>query len=101
MSSLSSASTTAQVLAAYADNCSYEEDASTSKCQAFITAVRLLLSPAHSLKRSVHGGRGGNEIELSPELLRAELQDARQWLANQNAADSGGVTHADFTDFRE
>lgn len=101
MSTLSGTSTTAQVLTAYGDNASYEEDGSTAKCQAFITAVRLLLSPTHSMKRSVSGGRGGNELELDQALLRAELQDARRWLADQQAAEQGAVTHFDATGFRE
>lgn len=101
MSTLSGTSTTAQVLTAYGDNASYEEDASTAKCQAFITAVRLLLSPKHSFKRSVHGGRGGNEIELDTMTLRQELETARHWLAARQAADRGAVTHFDATGFRE
>lgn len=101
MSSLTSSSTRTQVLAAYADNASYEEDASIAKAKAFVTAVRLLLSPAMSVKRSAHGGRG-EEVELDLEVLRQELQDARWWLSTALAAqDNAGVVHADFTGFRE
>ena len=43
MSTLTSASTLAQVQAAYADNASYVEDNSVAKCRAFITACTILL----------------------------------------------------------
>ena len=43
MSTLTSASTLAQVKAAYADNASYVEDNSVAKCRAFITACTILL----------------------------------------------------------
>lgn len=91
------------MLAAYADNASYEEDASVAKAKAFATACRSLLSPGRIVKRSAAGGRGGNEVELMPELLQQQLEDARRWLAAELAAASGGsaVIHADFTGFRE
>jgi hypothetical protein len=100
MSTLSSTSTRAEVLAAYADNASYEEDASIAKAQAFITAVRILLSPKHLVQRVAHGGRSAEEVELDLALLREELKAAQGWLAGALAADSGAVIHADVTDFR-
>lgn len=102
MSTLNAASTRADVLSAYANNASYEEDASIDKCRAFITAVRILLSPKHLVKRTAHGGRSGEEVELDLTILRQELQDAREWLAAAGAAEDGSaVIHADFTGFRE
>jgi hypothetical protein len=99
--SLSSSSTTTQVLAAYADNASYEEDDDLTKARAFAAACRLLLSPQHSVKRSVSGGRSGSEVELDPGVIERRLDDARRWIANKLAAASGGVIHADFTNFRD
>jgi len=101
MSTLSASSTRAQVLDEYSNTCSYEEDADAAKCRRFITAVRMLLSPRHSLKRSAHGGRGGEEVELDLVTLRQELTAAQSWLAGAIAAGSGSVVHADFTGFRE
>jgi hypothetical protein len=98
---LSSASTTAQVLAAYADNASYEENDSLAEGRAFVSACRMLLSPAHSFKRSASGGGKGSEVELSQDLLMQQLDQARRWVAAKQEASSGGVTHADFTGFRD
>lgn len=98
---LSSANTTAEVLAAYADNASYEENDSLAQGKAFVSACRLLLSPKHSFKRSATGGGKGSEIELSQELLENQLNEARRWVAAKLAAASGAVIHADFTGFRD
>ncbi len=99
MATLSSSSTLAEIQAAYDDNASYAEDASTVKAVAFITACRLLLRRTY--KRQVHGGRGGQELEADPSLLRAELEDARRWLAARVNRAAGphylGTAH----DFRE
>lgn len=89
------------MLAAYADNASYEENDSLSQAQAFASACRLLLSPQHSFKRSVAGGRGGSEIELAPEILQGQLDAAREFVAAKIASQRGAVTHVDFGSFRE
>jgi hypothetical protein len=102
MSTLNANSTRAQVLAAYADNASYEEDGSVAKCRAFVTAVRLLLSPKHLVSRAAHGGRSGEEVEIDLAILQQELQHAREWLAAAGAAEDGSsIIHADFSGFRE
>ena len=99
MSTLSSASTLQQIKDAYADNASYEEDASVAKAKIFITACRLLLVKLP--KRAVHGGRGGEEVELEPDLIRDELASAQKWLAVQpDTSGSGTVTHVSFENFR-
>lgn len=84
MSTLSSSSTLAEIQAAYDDNASYVEDDSTAKAQVFVTACRLLLR--QTPKVAVHGGRGGREIQLSPELIRDEMRDAQQWLSQKSTA---------------
>jgi hypothetical protein len=98
---LSSTSTTADVLAAYADNADFEETNDVAKARAFISACRLLLSPKHTLKRSVSGGRSGSEVELMPEVIERRMDEARRFVAAVVAAQSGGVIHVDLTSFRD
>lgn len=99
---LNSSSTTADVLAAYADNSGYEENESLSEALAFAQACRLLLSPNHSVKISaIKGQSGGSEIELDPGVYERQLAAARNFIAAKRAATSGGVTHVDLTAFRE
>jgi hypothetical protein len=97
--------TYAEVIAAYDENADYDLDGSAAKCQAFIVACRRLLSPALTTKRSVHGGRGGEEIELDLMLIKSQLEAAQQWLAANPPTSAGGaggnVTHVDFTGFRD
>jgi len=102
VSTLSSASTIAEVQAAYDDNASYEEDASTAKCRAFVTACRFLLRRIP--KRAVHGGRGGGEeIETDPTQIAAELAKAQRWLAAHAGPSAGGAgaIYGDFRDMRQ
>jgi hypothetical protein len=101
MSTLSSSSTRDEVLAAYADNASYEEDDSVPKAKAFVTACRLLLSPKHSAVRT---NAMGIEVELELELIRAEMIAAQEWLAasGESARTSAGeVMHSSFEEFRD
>ena len=85
----------AAVKAAYDDNASYEEDASTSKAAAFITAARILL---RRLPQRTNAG-GGTELELDLGLIRAELKAAQQWY-QARAGTGGGVKHADLRNYR-
>jgi hypothetical protein len=95
MSTLSSASTNAQVWAAYDDNASYEEDASRSKALAFITACRFILR-----RRPASTGRG--EQSVSFESIKDEMQTARDWLAaNPGTEGRSQVRHGSFSDFRD
>ena len=57
MSTLSSSSTLQEVLDAYVDNASYEEDSDVAKAKAFITACRIL-NEQRPLETS-HGGKLG------------------------------------------
>ena len=104
MSTLSSASTLAQVQAAYDDNASYAEDNSVAKCKAFITACRFLLRRVP--KRAAHGGRSGEEIEFDPDVIQKEKEAAELWLSgNDDDTDSGtggagSIVHCDVSDFR-
>lgn len=100
MSSLSSSSTLKEILDAYADNASYEEDGDLAKCRAFITACRIL-SEQRPVEHA-HGGRGAESIRFDPEQLPNEIKAARQFIAARAGAAQGGAgfKHYDFTDFR-
>lgn len=97
MSTLTSSSTFAQVEAEYDNNASYEEDASTSKARAFITALRILIRRVPEESRNA-----GSSVRYNIAQLREELAEARAWLAaNDDAAtdpDSGNrfFTFAEF-----
>ena len=98
MSTLTSASTYTEILAAYRTNASYEEDASVSKAKAFITACRFLLQMP---SRVVHGGRGGGEeMEHDPAVVQEEMKQARRWQSSQPSAGGGGAIYQDFRDMR-
>lgn len=98
MSALSSSSSLDDVIDAYLDNASYEEDASVSKARAFVTACRILLVKLPM--RSTHG-RGGS-IEFKPETLQAALKAAQAWIQTQPGdGGQGGVRHLDFSGFRD
>lgn len=92
-STLTSSSTLAEAKAAYFDNASYYEDASTSKALAFITACRFLLLwiPKHAARH------GGEELDFDPEVLRSEQAEARQWLSQQSSV--GGTGRTKFVGF--
>lgn len=93
MATLSSASTDAQVWAAYDDNASYEEDASRAKAFAFRLACKIL---ARRLPMSA--SRAGQSVNR--ESLLQEAQQADAWLA-ANPADSGaGSTRVRFGDLQ-
>ncbi len=99
MATLNSQSSLADIEAAYADNASYEEDNSPAKAKVFITACRLLLRMMPRLT-----GKGGNQVALSPDLIRKELLAAKEWLRNHDttaASRSRRVIHASFQTFRD
>jgi hypothetical protein len=92
MSTLTSASTDAQVWAAYDDAASYEEDGDAAKCKAFITACRFVLR-----RRPQTFGRG--EQSGTFEAVASELESARQWLAaNPSSTGAGSRTSERFAD---
>ena len=87
-----STSTLAQVQAAYDDNANYAEVASVAKARAFVTACRILL-------RRVPGrmSTAGDSLDLNASLIRAEMADAKNFIAANRA---GSVRHVDFRGFR-
>jgi hypothetical protein len=96
MSTLSSASDLDTVIAAYADNASYQEDSSPAKARGFITACRILLVMLP--KRSMHG-RGG-QVEFDLPTLKGEMQAAQRWLAASPTV-TPDVLHPSFGNFRD
>lgn len=92
MSTLTSASTDAQVWAAYDDSASYEEDADAAKCKAFITACRIILRRRpQTFGRAEHSG--------TFERVTDEMTAARQWLAaNPPSTGAGSRTSERFAD---
>ena len=97
--SLSSASTDAEVAAAYDDNSSYAADGSLSKCRLFLAAVTILI------RRTLEEiSRGGLRVRANVEVLRAEKQDAQKWLENHGgdtAVFGPSVLRADLGGMRE
>lgn len=97
MTTLTSASTFAEVEAEYLDNADYAEAGSRTKALAFATACRylLLLLP----KRTEKGGPGGAATEYDPTVLERQLNTAQRY-ASASAA-GGGYRHVDFSEFRD
>lgn len=84
---VTSASTFAELRAEYEDTASYDVAADTDLCRRFIVACRLLLVRLQS--RSKHGDA---EVEMDPELISSQLDDAKAWLAgNDSTASTGGT----------
>ena len=93
MSTLSSASTDADVWAAYDDNASYEEDNSPTKAAAFITACRILLRRRAQMAEY-------STRKMTFESIKSEMEQARVWLsANPTSSMSSGRSTVRFSDF--
>lgn len=97
MSSLTGSSTLAQVMAAYDDNSSYEEDNSIVKARAFITACRILIRRTPTVMQ-----KASNELSYNVQVLQQELRDAFAWLLARDPTAKIGpdVTTVDFRNFR-
>ena len=95
MSTLTRDSTDAEVWASYDDNASYQEDASRTKAEAFITACRVLRR-----RLPISAGRDGQQ--MTRESLAEEVTQANTWLAaNPTSSGSTRVRFGDFQDFRD
>jgi hypothetical protein len=87
---LTSASTYAEILAAFKDNASYEEDGSRTKALAFMTACKFLaLDP-------MSAGRGPQS--MSRESYQQLEQQARDWLAGNPGTSGAGSMRTRFGD---
>jgi hypothetical protein len=100
MSSLSAASSFDDILDSYLTNASYEEDSSTSKAAAFVTACRMLLLMP---KRAGTGSRA--TVEMDVEQIKSELKAARDWIAANPSSEAtlsrGGSRNFSFENFYE
>ena len=97
MSTLDSSSTITEVYASYDDNASWEEDGSSTKAAAFITACRFLLRYAEEASR---GGAGTNVSQkFNYDTIRAEMNEAKKYVAEQAAGGTSNpnVLHPDWT----
>lgn len=99
MSTLSSTSTLAEIQAAYDNNASWFEDASTTKARAFATACRMLIR--RMARRASTGGGTGEMVEMDLGLLRDEMNAAVEWLSANDSSRSGpSVRCVSLEDFR-
>lgn len=98
MATITSASTIADIRAAYLDNLSYSTDSSVAKAKAFIEACRAILAwPEVSTE-------DGSTTQFNLEQVAAQLAAAEQWLAANDTTTAGGfgtVKHVDFAGFRD
>lgn len=101
MSTLSSASTLAEIKASYADNASYAEDNSLAKALAFKTAIILLL--ARTPGRVKMGTSGtGEELEHDHQSLREMYREVTAWIAaNPPTSGGGGAKYFDLSNSRD
>lgn len=95
MSSLSSASSNAQVWAAFDDNASFEEDGSPTKAAAFVTACLILLR-----RRPSSATTDGVAVSFDSGAIETELQRARSWLRSQSA-NGDSIRYLDFSGVRD
>jgi electron transfer flavoprotein alpha/beta subunit len=96
MSTLTSASTIAEIKASYIDNASYAEDADVAKARAFITACRILL-----LKMPAVATKNGESVQMRPEVIRQEMEAAQEWVEATDANEIGPrVVKGSFQNFR-
>lgn len=99
MSTLSSDSTYDEIVAAYMDAASYEEDGSLAKAKAFVTACRMLIRYPSRLQ--VGGRQAGHEMEIDVATLRAEMKAAQEWIAANETVTGGRTTYGDFSSYRD
>lgn len=94
MATLTSASTDAQVIAAYEDNCSYAEDDSITKALAFKTAVMFYIR-----RFPVSSGREGQNVSF--ESLKTQLEEVNSFIAANRSSSQPRERFAGFEDFRD
>ena len=100
MAFVDSSSTIAQIVAAIADNVSYDLPGDITKAREFAAAVRLML-----LKFPKMSSQDRASVEYDQATLKEMLDDALSWLAsNDTTSDAtdafGSIKHADLAGFR-
>lgn len=73
-------STFEELKAEYKNTSSYDVAGDVDLCKRFIVACRLLLVDLQS--RAKHGGA---EVEMDPSLIADQLDEAKSWLAGNDA----------------
>lgn len=96
-SELTSSSSFEDVLAAYVDNCDYEDDGSVAKAKLFRKTCRILLMIYPKRLKQANQ----QEVETDPRVLQEQLERATDYIAAFSDDSGGQVVHADFQDFRE
>lgn len=99
MATVTSASTDQEILDAYRNNASYEEDGSTSKAKAFITVCQVILG-----ERPASAGTGGQNVVFNMAAVQKAIDTARRWLALNGGASGtsgGSVRHLSFRNLRD
>ncbi|MFQ5493775.1 MAG: hypothetical protein ACE5EX_00175 [Phycisphaerae bacterium] len=98
MATINSTSTTAQIRAAFLDNCGYFEDRSVAMASRFVSAVTAMLVRGISVVQD-----GEHRMEFSPRDLRELASSARRYVAAHAgvAAGGAGIRHVDLRCFRE
>ena len=96
MSTLTSASTDAEVEAAYDDASSWYEDQSVAKARAFVTAGTILLRRIATEMRE-----GGNSIRFELAHVKAAVAEAKDFVEANAGGTGKRVTRVDFTPGRE
>ena len=94
MATISSASSQADIEAAYLDNCGYAEDGSTTMAKAFVTACRAMQI------RGITGiSTGANRMQFEPGALETQIAKAERY-ARAMDGPVGGVIHYDGRELR-
>jgi hypothetical protein len=95
---LSSASTDAQVWAAYDDAASFQEDLDVAKARAFVTACRILLR-----RRPTSTSTDGLTVAFDDQSVRDELRRAEQFVADAGESNAGQrhTRHFDLSRLRD
>lgn len=93
-STLSSASTDTQVRAALDDNASFEEDASTAKAAAYLTALRIW---RRRLSESASVGDEGTTIQRELKWVEEELKRTQEYLTENGESSVSNDNMAWFT----
>lgn len=95
MSTLSSASSDAEVRAAYDDNAAYAETGDVAAARKFATACVILLR-----REPESSGRGSSSLSLDKQSLRDELARARRFIAARANGGGNRSRRLSFENFR-
>lgn len=94
MATLDSSSTTAEISAAYLDNCGYYEDEDAAMARRFVTACEAMLSRGVTAIE-----QAGQRMQFSTGSLESALGRAKEFISGSSGA-TGGAQFSSFVDFR-